>query len=289
MNKNQTQIPPNTYDDKFLNISSIKFKRSVRQYKRRESIKIVPGGYIHKRSIPDQNNNQTDEFMQKCCERHQCICDTLCFQPECLPDQVLLVEEEATFLPGNCCPTYKCHPARSNQQETTCYSTTKKEHFFTGEIWMEDACTQCECDHGQSNCRSSSCKPIHCEKKIENPGECCPVCDLSNSKYCTGQEDCDIVCRNGYDIDVTGCTICRCAKSSTTYPIDDHGTDVQTVPTDVSIDNIDLTPTFEDFVYNNHIIYIALLAIILVIATLSLWKYLQNKKNNRTYNIVPSV
>lgn len=275
----------------------MKFKRSVRPYKRRESIKIVPVGHISKRSIPmDEFNQTTDEYLMQCCIHNQCACDTKCVQPTCAIDQVAVLQSEGNNLPGKCCPIYKCYPiqhgggsgAAEHQPQSTCYSSAKKGHFLNGEVWMEDDCTRCECDGGQSNCRSSVCKPINCEKKIYNRGECCPVCDLSNSKYCTGQEDCDIVCRNGYDIDVTGCTICKCAKRSTTISTANDSTDVQTVPTDVSINNIELSPTFEDYIYN-YLIHIALFSIILVIITLSLWKYLQNKKNNRTYNIVPSV
>lgn len=270
----------------------MKFTRSVRPYKRRESIKIVPVGYIHKRST-DELNHTSNKYLIECCIQNQCTCSSSCIQPNCTTDQMLVLENKSNNLPGNCCPIYKCYPIQhddQHHQQSTCYSISKQGHFLNGEIWMEDDCTRCECENGQPNCRSSVCKPINCDKKIYNHGECCPVCDLSNSKYCTGQEDCDIVCRNGYDIDITGCTICKCAKHLTTIisTTPSNLTDIHTLPTDVSINNVELSQTFEDYVYN-YLIGTSFFGITAVILIFILWKYLQNKKNNRTYNIVPSV
>lgn len=103
----------------------------------------------------------------------------------------------------------------SPPEPATCYSQNHDRHFSRNSTWNEDDCTRCICDEsGLPICHSSICKPKNCAKQIIIPGQCCPVCDLRDSKYCAGHSDCAIVCRYGLDVNpVTGCQICKCARN----------------------------------------------------------------------------
>lgn len=211
--------------------SGAKVKRAVASYERRESIKITPGGYDHdhirRRLRRDIETNEfatlveyettEDKTRAICCVKKSvdhCKCNySKCKDHECEPHESKILMQSDSIVPGHCCPVYIC-----SSQRPTCYSSTLKQHFSVNETWNEDDCTHCECgEKGDTRCRSSVCKAISCEKKIKKPGQCCPECDFSDSKYCVGDEDCDLHCRNGFDTDPTnGCTICRCAKTTTT-------------------------------------------------------------------------
>lgn len=93
-----------------------------------------------------------------------------------------------------------------------CYSSNHDRHYARNATWNEDDCTRCMCAaNGTPICHSSVCKPKNCAKLIRLPGQCCPVCDLRDSKYCAGQSDCGIVCRYGLDVNpITGCQVCKC-------------------------------------------------------------------------------
>lgn len=208
--------------------SSAKVKRAVASYKRREAIKITPGGYddIQRRLRREIETNDfatlieyetpADKTRAICCAKNvtdHCKCNySTCKDVECESHESKILLRTDSTVPGRCCPTYIC-----SSQRPTCYSSTLKRHFLVNETWNDDDCTHCECsEKGDTRCRSSVCKAISCEKKIRKPGQCCPECDFSDSKYCVGDEDCDIHCRNGFDTDPTnGCTICRCAKLTT--------------------------------------------------------------------------
>lgn len=209
--------------------SGTKVKRAVASYKRSESIKITPGGYDGdpQRLRRDIETNDfatlveyetTEEKAHAiCCAQKaldQCKCNyATCKDVECEPHESKILQQSDSTVPGHCCRTHIC-----SSEQPRCYSSTLKRHFLVNETWNDDDCTHCECgEKGDARCRSSVCKAISCEKKIRKPGQCCPECDFSDSKYCVGDEDCDLHCRNGFDTDPTnGCTICRCAKATTT-------------------------------------------------------------------------
>lgn len=201
-------LPANATDSLTLNETVItpKRKRSILT-KRRESITIVPGDYIRRR----RQANDSLLITQKCCE---CKCDySKCLDFTCPKNEYKMIDSPATPIPGNCCPKYQC-----STQKPTCYSHYLRKHFNGLEHWTEDPCTHCECDeYGETNCETSICKPLNCEKKKTAVGECCPVCDISDSKFCEPDIDCDLHCRTGYERDpVRDCAICACAKSPAT-------------------------------------------------------------------------
>lgn len=177
-------------------------KRAILMRKR-ESIKIVPGDYIrHRREINDS------AIVQKCCE---CKCDfDKCPEFECPPNEYKVTVSQGSRMPGNCCPTFQCHTERP-----TCYSIPLNRYFNPFDTWKDGDCTHCECsEFGEIKCEVSSCRPLTCEKKREVKGECCPVCDISDSKFCGV---CDVQCPNGFKHDpINNCAICACAKSTPT-------------------------------------------------------------------------
>lgn len=321
-NQNQTIdiISSNNNED---NDNISKSKRSVQPYKRRETIKIVPGDHInHKRSIDDTDeiihNNDDEQLLYDCCIRLQCACDTICQQPTCKDGEKPIEEKSGTLVPGQCCPVYKCHHDK-------CYSRKTHRYYAFAESWNDDECTLCTCDRGgKVNCQTSFCKPLSCQKILQHPGECCPVCDSKNSEFCSGQEDCEIVCRHGHVRTVSGCKQCKCInpiKETTTlkdvdnnvYQIEKSTNNVQkSVVEDNSASNhrnnnnhnhnnnnnirpIQTDPQTEPTVmsiqnyFEEHIMYIivfsaGLISAILVFGVICC-KF--SKKNSQSYNIVP--
>lgn len=186
-------------------IITSKRKRAILTRKR-ESIKIVPGQYHrHRREINDSL------AIQQCCE---CKCDfAKCPEHKCPLNEYKVTISQGTQLPGSCCPKFAC-----NLQKPTCYSLNLRKHFNPNEHWKDDACTHCECtETGETNCETPICKALSCEKKHTIDGECCPVCDISDSNFCEPDVDCDLHCRAGFEYDaVRNCAICACTKAPPT-------------------------------------------------------------------------
>lgn len=243
--------------------SSAKVKRAVASYKRRESIKITPVYDPMSRLRRDIETNDFVEYETTedkaraiCCAKQaieQCKCNySKCKAIQCEPHESKILTQSDSDEPGKCCETHIC-----SHQRPTCFSTTLKRHFAVNETWNDDDCTHCECtEKGDPHCTSSVCKALSCEKIIRKAGQCCPECDFSGSKYCVGEEYCDLHCRNGFDIDPTnGCSICRCAKATTTSttsapasspaPSDPSSTQhtVSDIHTDENVHNISDTRT----------------------------------------------
>ncbi len=266
--ENHTQeplLPPPTNDQPTIS----KSKRSI-HIEHHDPIQIVPGPYRQKRSInsDEQNDNKDAAALIECCIQKLCICDTRCTQPKCRSDQTLVLEREGIpTQPGSCCPVYKC--VHITRPAISCYSSDKHKHYHHGETWNEGDCTTCKCDDkGKKHCVVSVCKPLLCDKQINIPGECCPMCDHTNSKFCPGEEQCEIICRYGYENDTTGCRKCKCDR-----------------PTVVMTDKSD-----EDDGYNNNVtivICLGLVTVFIIFVTIGAVKYLRNKKN-QSYNIVSS-
>lgn len=291
--KNTIAVPSENFDDSADElIIQGKSKRSIKPFKRRERIRIVPGGdeYVVQRKrrsivIPKIDYKTVNELQQieKCCANQVCKCDEdKCIRnrPICQTGQILLLIRTANKKPGDCCSEYRCNDRKPNCvsskfnvggnpaialkinnsnlteiewidglkqckcidgeaicnngtnehtvasashtdqiafdiESISCYSSSHNRHFPRNATWSEDDCTHCMCDDsGVPICHSSVCKPKNCAKLIRVPGECCPVCDQRDSKYCAGHSDCGIVCRYGLDIHpINGCQICKCAKS----------------------------------------------------------------------------
>lgn len=226
-------------------------KRAIplRFQRRRENIKITPGGYIRRRRRRDLNDTMpltttiVNRIVDECCssDRIQCKCDLIkCPDIQCAPNEYKTTMLPGTRQPGHCCPKIVCAA-----QKPTCFSHNLKRHFNIGDRWEEDPCTSCECSEtGESNCQASVCKALSCEKQQIIPGQCCPVCDTSDSKFCQSDEYCDLHCRNGFERDpILDCNICRCAKlisvtttpSRTIEPITDYDTkdEVTTISTPI--------------------------------------------------------
>lgn len=197
---NASEVPPLLAEP----VVSPKRKRAILA-RGRASIALVPNVSVRRRR--DANDSLTTA--QKCCE---CKCDfSKCPDFKCPPNQYKLTVAQATKVPGSCCAKFEC-----TTQKPTCYSQNLQKHFDGLEQWKEDACTHCECSEtGEANCETPICKALSCEKKRYIEGECCPVCDISDSKFCEPDIDCDRHCRNGFERDpVRDCAICTCAKST---------------------------------------------------------------------------
>lgn len=58
---------------------------------------------------PDSYQLPTHKSLDDCCAVAQgCQCLPNCEQPNCSPDLVPVIQEEATKKPGRCCPLYNC-------------------------------------------------------------------------------------------------------------------------------------------------------------------------------------
>lgn len=225
-NKQNNQNNSNNNDNSLKTLN----KRSV-SYERRESIKIVPGGYIRKRRNTHTNNHhrrhhiiKNDELIEKCCDIYKCRCKLdACPLPECpwpLVVKLLPQLNEEFGMPGNCCRRYACiRPTFCVVEEIQ----QEKKRYKNGEKWLKDPCTECECDNGEPKCFISQCYMPTCLKLITLEGNCCPTCDNTGSDFCQGSENCDKVCKHGYKkSDHNDCDLCVCAKSnrnSTRYNI----------------------------------------------------------------------
>lgn len=188
-----------------------------------------------------QNDHHNNATMDKCCEssRIRCQCDfARCQVMECPPEQYVHVVEPATKIPGRCCTKYGCSTNRP-----VCYSENLRRYFNALSKWNEDECTQCECSEmGETQCQVSHCKPLNCEDKQFIDGQCCPICDISNSKFCAPNKLCEIHCLNYVYDEAQNCTVCRCAAS----PKQTNGTTTAAAPTQTSTDiwiNTDLDAT----------------------------------------------
>lgn len=224
---NGTEAPPHPLHEAI----TLKRKRAILA-RPRESIKIVPGDYIRRRRRRDASNDTSLAAAaavvaaQKCCE---CKCDfAKCPEFKCPPDQYKMTIAQASQVPGSCCAKYRC-----TTEKPTCYSHNLRRHINALEQWSEDACTHCECtETGETKCEISFCKTLNCEKKRTIEGECCQVCDISDSKFCEPEIECDRQCRNGFEYDpVRGCAICTCAKSNATISSTTTTTTTTTITT----------------------------------------------------------
>lgn len=186
----------------------------------------------HRRNVSD-TMAATVDIMQKCCE---CKCEfNKCPEFKCPPTEYKITIIQGTKIPGSCCTKFSCTTLKP-----TCYSHNLGKHFNPSDQWKDDACTHCECtETGETNCESPICKPLSCEKKRTIEGECCPVCDISDSKFCETDFDCDLHCRNGYEYDhVRHCAICACAKATTTMLTTKKMTPTTTVPIESGTANV---------------------------------------------------
>lgn len=186
--------------------AAMKRKRSISSMQPASGDSATSGDH----SVSHQRNvNDTLAAIRKCCE---CKCDfNKCPEFKCPPTEYKITITQGTRIPGSCCTKFSC-----TTHKPTCYSHNLAQHFNPSEQWKDDACTQCECtETGETNCETPICKPLSCEKKHTIDGECCPVCDISDSKFCEPDIECDRHCRNGYEHDpVRNCAICVCAKAA---------------------------------------------------------------------------
>ncbi|XP_055316795.1 uncharacterized protein LOC129576165 [Sitodiplosis mosellana] len=204
---NATEAPP---PQPLHEAITLKRKRAILT-RRRESIKIVPGDYIRRRRDANNDTSLAVATAQKCCE---CKCDfDKCPEFKCPPNTYKMTVAQASQVPGSCCAKYRC-----TTEKPTCYSHNLRRHINALEQWSEDPCTHCTCtETGETSCEASICKSLNCEKRRTIEGECCQVCDISDSKFCEPEIECDRQCRNGFEHDpVRGCAICTCAKSNAT-------------------------------------------------------------------------
>lgn len=109
----------------------------------------------------------------------------------------------------------------------------KVQHDFEW-IDKDDPCLQHVCRNGIISNLTSLCMGLPCpvESHLFTPGECCPTCDSSWASFCPGDEECDIVCQYGFNIDKKrNCDLCKCARkiietTSTTAATSDEIDDV---------------------------------------------------------------
>lgn len=140
----------------------------------------------------------------------ECKCKTdYCKIPQCNNTMLMPVpsNDKQLKLPGNCCLLYKCI------KRDYCISPITNIQYANETIWIEEDCTECQCFNGLTKCHMSFCKSLSCLKTIQLPDKCCPVCDPNETQFCTGFEDCDIVCQNGYHELINKdhiCHLCQC-------------------------------------------------------------------------------
>lgn len=178
---------------------------------------------------PQDKSNVTE----RCCEQNRirCKCDfSRCQMIECPANQFLHILSQATKIPGKCCAHYACHP-----YSPVCFSEYRQRYYNRLDEWEEDPCTQCKCNEmGEKRCEVSHCKPLNCEDKQYIDGQCCPICDTSNSRFCAPDKVCDIHCKNYMFDESRNCTLCRCATAATTNTTTQNSTISNYVPVQTS-------------------------------------------------------
>lgn len=266
---------------------------------RKESIKIVPEK--HRRSIPDiiENETNNDKLIELCCPRKECICNDNCNVPKCGMNEVAIIVNNT----AECCPHYECQPKRNCTEledgsvwrepcsrcrclgkEMFCEQMCKKDDLVTtctvdqivyvnGQKWQPDACTTCECENGHQHCTVSSCLPNSCPIQIIMENECCPICDYSDTHFCPGYENCDIVCQYNFTKSSQGCSLCKCAipNRSIGNPLTTQSSIEVTQPVD----------------FNYIYIIITCILCVCVIAIVAFCCY-RKRKNSKSYQTVPT-
>ncbi|XP_072164791.1 kielin/chordin-like protein [Diadema setosum] len=103
-----------------------------------------------------------------------CSCDAgavNCEITQC--DAPICPEGEELYRPqGSCC--FACRTA----SQPCSYQGIQ---YQSGEMWLRDECTNCECVAGEVQCRTQRCPVMNCasdETPVVMPGDCCPRCIL---------------------------------------------------------------------------------------------------------------
>ncbi|XP_062565065.1 cysteine-rich motor neuron 1 protein-like isoform X1 [Armigeres subalbatus] len=172
--------------------------------RQRETIKIIPGAYVHhnrKRSITND-----EMLILQCCPQYECACIPNNCDQECPANKIPANTTNPTEqfgVPGNCCV-----PCKDN------YCIHDKKYRKHGDRWLSDDCTDCKCEYGLVSCQTPSCKMPNCLNYKQIPGECCPVCDDDGMTFCAGVGYCSIHCKYGYQRQ-GDCDLCQCARPPT--------------------------------------------------------------------------
>lgn len=89
---------------------------------------------------------------------------------------------------GECCPACADNPLPTPDVEAAKCLTLDGRQYNNGEKWLEDPCTNCVCNGGETQCQTMSCFPLVCmnESSFYIPdGMCCPMCK-GKCMYVTG-------------------------------------------------------------------------------------------------------
>lgn len=172
--------------------------------RQRETIKIIPGAYVHhnsKRSITDD-----EMLIQHCCPQYECACKPNYCDQECPANKIPANATDPTEqygVPGNCCVPCK--------DDYCIHSSKFRKH---GDRWLSNDCTDCVCQYGIVSCLALACKTPSCLNYKRIPGECCPICVNDGTTFCAGVGYCSIHCKYGYQR-WGDCDLCQCARPPT--------------------------------------------------------------------------
>lgn len=136
------------------------------------------------------------------CDRGLTVCSTVPCPP--LPPHCLI----HSIPEGSCCP--QCQQV----YEPGCV-LENGDYVQHGESWMQDDCTTCHCDFGETSCQMTLCS-VPCTYPRTVPGHCCPQCDDVTSftlpPHCPLLHNCTLICQHGLHKGDDGCYICQCKE-----------------------------------------------------------------------------
>ncbi|KAF5290693.1 hypothetical protein FQR65_LT01983 [Abscondita terminalis] len=158
----------------------------------------------------------------------KCVCFP-CPPTTCRENQSLRILRKGKNVPGTCCDFYSCNngctvngtmyedgeswssgdgkckcqngishcsPIDRNKLFKPCLSGDKVYHHL--ESWIEDSCTNCTCENGNSKCIAHMCD-IHISE-VKSP----------ITVECPSLSTCKKVCEHGFRLNKQGCEICKC-------------------------------------------------------------------------------
>ncbi|KAK4873203.1 hypothetical protein RN001_015232, partial [Aquatica leii] len=146
------------------------------------------------------NENQSLRILRKGKNIPGTCCDFYSCNNGCLVNGTMYADGEAWSSGGSKCKCQNgishCSPEYGNKLFKPCLSGDKVYHHL--ERWVEDSCTNCTCENGNSKCIAHMCD-IHVSE-VKPPF----------SFECPSMSTCKKVCENGFKMNKQGCEMCKC-------------------------------------------------------------------------------